>query len=617
MRPIFKTFIYLLVAAICLGLVYFTSDSDQKLIAGFEKVGEEFFPEFTDPKQVHSVQVVSMDEKLAMVRDFKIEKDRSGKWLLRTHEDYPVYENQRALNTANSLMGIKRTALKSRRKREFEDLGVIDPLDEKSSVLKGRGDRIILRDENEDIVADYIVGKKVEEENHDDSRYYIRRPKESETYIANLSIDISTKFADWIEPDLLMLESKDIIGVTIDKYHMEEPEFIRLLQGASIKFTGEERTELTRSDSTSPWKLTGLDEEKFKLKTFEIDNMVRKLDNMKIDAVRPKPEGLNRNLSLDMQYAAQNNLSPRELYINLIGELHSKGFVPIEIEPEKTVLKAKEGQVLAKMSDGVVYVLNFGNIFRGIVSEIELGFEPKTVQEKNKKQEDSSTEDHATSTNKQQEESKSAEDTNDEDQPKKDEYRYLFVNAIFDETLLGDVPLKPTPPEKPNAKEPEEKDNSKPDSNSANQKTSEKKNEADMTSQKNDENKEKKGTTEEPQLDPQAKYELAMKAYEEDLRNYNFKLRQFEEKKQKGLKRVEELNDRFEKWYYIISADQFKSISLSKTDLYEEKTEKKPADTRIPSFPQPPKLNNSQEKTPSNTQEESKSTSPLKAGRPE
>jgi hypothetical protein len=55
-------------------------------------------------------------------------------------------------------------------------------------------------------------------------------------------------------------------------------------------------------------------------------------------------------------------------------------------------------------------------------------------------------------------------------------------------------------------------------------------------------------------------------------------LRLYEEKVEEGKKQVEELNRRFGEWYYVISAESFENLRLSRSDLVKAK-EKDEAET--------------------------------------
>ena len=84
---------------------------------------------------------------------------------------------------------------------------MIDPLDEENPATKGRGTRITIS-EKETALADFIVGNKVEGE---DDKRYVRKFGEDKVYRVSARFDVSTKFSDWAETDLLKVTGFDIV----------------------------------------------------------------------------------------------------------------------------------------------------------------------------------------------------------------------------------------------------------------------------------------------------------------------------------------------------------------------------------------------------------------------
>jgi len=107
------------------------------------------------------------------------------------------------------------------------------------------------------------------------------------------------------------------------------------------------------------------------------------------------------------------------------------------------------------------------------------------------------------------------------------ENRYLLISVRFDKSLLGPPP---TPPEKP----------------------------------KSSPGSETKGAENEPETGPEAEYKKAKDKYDKELKDYQKKV-------DDARKRVEQLQDRFAEWYYLISADVFDKLHLSRADLVKKK----------------------------------------------
>jgi len=122
-------------------------------IEGFEKVGQEFYQDFEDPSEVTTLRVAAFVEDMASNKEFKVEF-RDGNWRIPSHHGYPADAEDRLEKTAASVIGITRGALESRLESEYEKYGVIDPIDEDSTALKGRGQRITLSKSDGTVLAD-------------------------------------------------------------------------------------------------------------------------------------------------------------------------------------------------------------------------------------------------------------------------------------------------------------------------------------------------------------------------------------------------------------------------------------------------------------------------------
>lgn len=427
-----RTIVFVVLAVLSVGAATITQFRSQpKESAEYEKVGTEFYPEFDDPAKATSLKVVVYNEETATVKPFTVEQ-KEGRWRIPSHHDYPADGKDRLAKTAASVIGIKRDGLQSRRQSDHARYGVLAPDSEDVTELKGRGQRITLNDGNGNLLADYIIGKKVEGGETD--QYYVRAPKEQETYRARLKIDLSTKFSDWIEPDLLKLERDDLNDIIVDKYSIAE-------QGGQVAVVNREISELTRKTSSDPWLLKGLTDETQEVNPDVLRDMVSHLDDLKIVGVRPKPPGIRADLTLDPSLG-RDPLAVRALQ----ADLESRGFL-IGPDPKKKDgihLYSNEGEVLAGTTEGVRYELHFGEIFSGSEFEIEVGFADGNKDEKKPEGEAAKSEEKKDEAGKADE--KKPEEKKDD---KSKRSRYLFVSTSFDEKLIGDEPVKPTEPVKP------------------------------------------------------------------------------------------------------------------------------------------------------------------------
>ncbi len=470
---VFRTLLFVGVAAACLLVTLFIQlGTSPAPIEKFGRVGQEYNPDFIDPTLATSLEVSAFNADEGHLLEFRVERLDDGRWVIPSHHNYPADAKERLGKTAASVIGIKRGALMTRWADEHKNYGVVDPTGKRLEIadLEGIGKRLTLRDEKGEALVDYIIGNQVEDK---EGQYYVRSPDEEEVYIADLDIDLSTKFTDWIVTDLLDVDAFDIRQVTINDYELNE-------RGISAT----EVSELSRDSSSGPWKLAGLNEETEEVEKDAVRDTVDAIAGLKIAGVRPKQNGLTPSLEVDP------NAKDYEL-ARLPIDLRARGFHLLQRRgQEELELIAQEGELFASTEEGLVYRLYFGRAFTGSEEEIEIGSsnEESGDEEGEKKKEDPSDESSGVES--------SGDDESKED-PKKDEEadqqdkgdsesegdadkaseseeggdddkkaddgkpgRYVFVRVEFDQTKLGEEPVMPVEPQEPSS-EPEPADDAK------------------------------------------------------------------------------------------------------------------------------------------------------------
>ncbi len=222
-----RTLAYVGVAGV-LFLLAFVVPSASSTPAEFSDQGERFFPAFTDFTQATSLEVWEEDEPIP----FKVEL-KDGVWRIPSKDNYPADAKDRLGKAAASVQTIERTVIVSHREEEHVKLGVVDPQADEGA--EGVGTRITIRDAGERVLADLIVGKEVEGK---EGFRYVRRPDEKRTYAAKVALDVSTKFSDWIDTDVLELDVATVTSITVDKYQVDEAMLrkgaIRILPGETL-----------------------------------------------------------------------------------------------------------------------------------------------------------------------------------------------------------------------------------------------------------------------------------------------------------------------------------------------------------------------------------------------
>lgn len=571
-----QTLKFLLGATACLALsAAFEYSNRPAEINEFGRVGEEFYPEFTDPTLAASLEVFVFDKDNVVVRDFHVKQAENGRWVIPSHHGYPADAENQLAQTASSVIGIRRGAMVTRWEADHARFGVVNPKQQSLNVeeVEGVGSRIILRTKNDSVLADYIIGEKVDGES---GQFYVRHPEEDEVYIASLDIDLSTKFTDWIETDLLDVFSSDFVEVRIHDYSFDE------LKGS---ITASEVSTLNRESSADPWTLEGLDAAAEEVDKDAIRETINALADLSIVGVRPRQNGLTSDLKLDRTVLNSQNQVDR-----LQSDLLTRGFL-LQQDEESGDLKliAREGELHAATDDGLVYRLHFGRAFAGSEEELEIGFTSNddngpsdgsqdrssdssaaAVDDASASAADSSEveQDSAESESTDAATDGSSESTSDESSDSRPG-RYVFVSVDFDESYLGEAPVRPTEPEKP-AELAAENDaaEAKPEAGNADESSD---SDAGQSSDESAEPSDGESDSDDPLNEIRKTYEDAVHKYEQDLKDYEKDLEDREKKIADGKRKAEQLNRRFAEWYYVIPGDDFEKVRVSRADIVKLK----------------------------------------------
>ncbi|MCH1494417.1 MAG: DUF4340 domain-containing protein [Rubripirellula sp.] len=543
-----RTMTFALVAAGCIAITaIFKTMNQPASIEEYGKMGQEFYPEFTDPTSATSLQVSVIDTDEVKPMKFSVQQASNGQWVIPSHHNYPADAEDQLAETASSIIGIKRGAMISRWASDHAKYGVVDPVTDSVSIdeVEGIGKRITIGGPDDTTLASYIVGKKFEDSNNE---YYVRHPDEDETYIAELDINLSTKFTDWVNADLLDITSGDVLRLDLNDYSIDE------IQGT---ITGNDQSVLTRPTSTDDWKLAGLNEETEQVKNSAVTDTLNALSNMQIVGVRPKQPGLTADLQIDRS-AVQSQQALNQLTTDLL----SRGFIlqPNRENQELLELIAKEGEMFVGAADGLLYRLYFGRAFTGSNEDLEFGMSSTDAPDEDKNAPDTSDE------TENEDEAESDQDGEQEETPTGNNGRYVFVRVNFDPTLLGELITQPVEPQEPAeiktlqdkiaaAKDqPEETDETEEPSEASDSEPS-----AEAEAEETDE--QKLARLQEEFSAAQTAYQTQLTAYEE-----------YQQKIEDGEKKADDLNRRFALWYYVIPGDSYDKLTLKRANVVEPKS---------------------------------------------
>lgn len=367
-------------AAILAAAVAFGTAPSRSAPDAFFDVGETFFPEFTDPEAATSLEVVEFDEDTAAAAIFRV-ANRNGLWTIPSHHDYPADGEERLANTAAGMIAITKDDFRSDNVTDHEAFGVIDPLDDSVGTLRGRGRRVTFKGPSEEVLADLIIGDRVEGR---PGLNFVRAPDQNRVYAARTDIGISTDFSDWIETNLLGVERDDVKRVELNEYEIDE-------RTGSVRRRGEFVIDWVEDDVWSGNEVPDGKEVDY----VQMNLLVGGLMGIEIVGVRPKPEGLSGNLRQAFEERTITNAD--------LQTMQARGFYPTQAGE----MLSNEGELKVRTDLGVLYTLRFGEILYGSGNAVAIG-----------------------------------DETSDDEETGGGENRYVLINAEFDAEALPE-PQRP------------------------------------------------------------------------------------------------------------------------------------------------------------------------------
>ena len=301
----------------------------------FLDLGERFFPNFEDPAEALSLEVIEFDEATAEAIPFRVQNE-NGIWTIPSHHDYPADGKDRLAQTAAGIMLLEKDDFRSENVADHAALGVVDPLDEGEVSLVGRGRRVTVNASGDRALADLIIGRQVEDR---EGAYFVRVPGQKRVYVSNLGVDISADFADWIERDLLLMDRNRVDVAVLEDYTINE---------RTLRVDRRDRLSFRKADGEWSAEDLGSDEE---VDSFEMNELLRAADELEIVGVRPKPAGIAASLTGEASSVSNADilsLQSRGYYLTQGGSLLSN-----------------EGEVRLETDEGILYTLRFGEVVYG------------------------------------------------------------------------------------------------------------------------------------------------------------------------------------------------------------------------------------------------------------
>lgn len=340
-----KTLAFVAAAAVVTAAAFLAAPDDPTPEA-FSDRGEAFFPEFVDPNDAVSLEVIDFDEATGGINAFSV-VFKGTRWRIPSHHNYPADDKDRLARTAAGLIEVRKDDVVAEIAADHEALGVVDPLDESVASLAGRGKRVTIKDGNDNLLADLIVGGNVP--GREGQYRYLRVPGQKRTYAARFDVDVSSRFGDWIEKDLLEVDQARIEQVILKDYSIDEG--TRML---------DQRDTIVLSRGDPDWTAIRMRSGQ-KVDAVKMEDLLKALDELTIVGVRPKPAGLSRSL--------EDNDEGFSITRGDLASLQQKGYY----FTGDGQLVSNEGETQVRTEAGVTYTLRFGEIVYGAGDEVTAG----------------------------------------------------------------------------------------------------------------------------------------------------------------------------------------------------------------------------------------------------
>jgi len=488
-----------------------------------------------DVAEAASLKIQRYDAEEGKLEKFEVAKV-GGRWVIPSHDGYAADAEAQLTKVASLFTGMKAIgAPASDDPKQHGDFGVKEPGESTSGDGKEYGRLVTISNSDGKDLVNLIVGKSAAPTGGDEgaaakSYRFVRKVGQDPVYVVEISLDaITTKFEDWIERDLLKLDSFNVAKLDLHDYSIEPQ---RVGRQVRMVFVPRMDTVVDWDSTGNEWKLqkmllyqrgetlealeAGLADDE-ELNKSKLDGVKTAVDDLKIVDVERKPKVLFDALK-------DEKLAQEEQALDTLQEFGF--FVMADDGPQKLKVKGSNGGLDISMKDGVRYVLNFGN--------------PKSAEKGNSSKLN----------------------------------RYLMVTAQVDDSMIPMPMLEPEDEEPAGPESGDKEEDAKPEDKK------------DETADDGSEAKKDKETDEdEPSSDNEQKKAAAAKKKREDVKKRNKqKLEERNDKLKKAQARVTELNARFNDWFYVVSDDVYKKVQLGRADIVKDRETAKDAGFGVDAF---------------------------------
>jgi len=333
----------------------------------YEDTGEPLFPEFTDPNVATSLEVKEYDEDGAQLMSFSV-KLMDGQWVIPSHNNYPADGTEQMGKAAASFIRVNKDVVRSDSPADHAEFGVVDPEDD--TAAKGaRGRRVTIMDASGTTLVDVIIGADVGDRQ---GFKFVRYPGQNRVYAVAIDPQVSTRFTDWIEADLLDINADDIVAVLSNSYSVEDgtdpntgQKATRLVNDNPLYFEFEDSGAFGGDGMpASEWVLTappvfGPDGQRLDPDSWTGEGPFPSVAPPIPDGKIVNPTKVKQTVGAAARMKIVG-VRPRAQRLDPF-ELQAKGFFLVGEAPRFSLL-GDQGEVHLYARDGVVYTLFFGEV---------------------------------------------------------------------------------------------------------------------------------------------------------------------------------------------------------------------------------------------------------------
>lgn len=128
MHDLRKTVVFALVACLCVAAAVAAGWLNQPPVVSDDDTGQTFYPGFDDPFRVAALEIVRFDLEANLPVVFRVSRNDQGDWVIPTKDNYPVLDASPLAAVANALIGRRKLSyVRGDDAAEHATYGVLDP----------------------------------------------------------------------------------------------------------------------------------------------------------------------------------------------------------------------------------------------------------------------------------------------------------------------------------------------------------------------------------------------------------------------------------------------------------------------------------------------------------